>query len=120
MPNTQRWLAWLALQRASDAVLVQLATMAVASVLVWESLRQFPPAWRGRARSVYLSGLFILFVYFMGGTMTTATYTLAFFVIMFVVGGAVSVWQVRHKAQHDPAAPPAEPSQAAAPEQPEE
>lgn len=103
MVNSARWEAWLAMLHRSDAALVQLATMAAAAVLIWESLRQVPERWRELARSAYLFGLFLLFTYFMGGSMDTTAYTWAVFVVMFVVGGALAVWVQRRKAQADSA-----------------
>lgn len=104
MPNTARWLAWLAMLKQSDAALVQLATMAAASVLIWEQMRLVPERWRERVKSAYLLGLLIIFIYLIGGQMDTTAYTVMVFVVMFLVGGALAVWWARRKAA--PAAKP--------------
>ena len=95
--NTARWTAWVAMLKHSDATLVQLATMAAAAVLIWESMRQAPETWQGHLRSAYLLGLLILFAYELGGQMDTTAYTWAVTILMFVVGGALAVWNVRRK-----------------------
>ena len=92
---TQRWQAWMAMLHRSDAALIQLATMAVAAVLIWESTSQVPERWRELSRSAYLFGLLILFAYFMGGSM----FAWAMFVVMFAVGGALAVWWQRRQAR---------------------
>jgi len=96
--NTARWAAWVAMLHQSDATLVQLATMAAAAVLVWESLRQAPEPWRERLRSAYLAGLLILFAYLIGGQMDTTAYTVGVTIVTFVLGGALALWWVRRKA----------------------
>lgn len=55
MPDTDRYHRWAAMLTASDAVLVQLAGLALAAVFVWERLRTLPEPWRGRARMLYAS-----------------------------------------------------------------
>jgi hypothetical protein len=97
--NTARWLAWLALLKQSDATLVQLATMAAAAVLIWETIRQAPEAWRERLRSIYLLGLLILFYYLIGGQMDTTAYTVGVTIVKFLIGGALAVWVVWRRAE---------------------
>jgi|SRR5579859_3999771 len=89
--NTARWLAWVAMQRQSDATLVQIATMAAAALLIWESMRQVPEHWRERARSAYLLGLLILYAYLLGGQMSITDWSLLLFGLMFLVGGALAL-----------------------------
>lgn len=81
----------------SDALLTQLATMAVLAVLIWEALRQVPEPWQGRARSAYLLGLMVLYLVLIGGFMETLAYTIAVTVVMFVIGGALGVWLVTRR-----------------------
>lgn len=92
MPNSARWVAWVAMLKQSDGALVQLATMAAASVLIWETMRQAPEPWRERLRSAYLVGLLILFVYWIGGLMDTTAYIWPVVVVMFVVGGSLALF----------------------------
>jgi hypothetical protein len=91
--NTARWAAWVAMLKQSDATLVQLATMAAAAVLIWESLRRVAEPWQGRLRSAYLLGLLILFVYLLGGQMDIIGWSIAIGIVMFVVGGSLATWQ---------------------------
>lgn len=90
--------------KASDAALVQLATMAAAAVLIWEQLRRVPEPWQSRARSAYLFGLSIVFFYFTGASMQANSLTIILFVAMFVVGGGLAAWLGSRK----PARPSAE------------
>jgi peptidoglycan/LPS O-acetylase OafA/YrhL len=101
MPNSARWVAWVAMLKQSDSALVQLATMAAASVLIWETMRQAPEPWRERLRSAYLVGLLILFVYLIGGLMDTTAYSWAVTTVMFVIGGALAFWWVQRKSGRD-------------------
>jgi len=78
--------------KQSDAALVQLATMAAAAVLIWEQLRRVPEPWQGRARSAYLFGLSLVFVYFTGASMEANSLVMVLFVLTFVVGGSLAIW----------------------------
>lgn len=53
MLDTERYRRWVATLAASDAVLVQLALIALASVFVWERLRSMPEPARGYLRLMY-------------------------------------------------------------------
>lgn len=101
--NTARWIAWIALLKQSDATLVQLATMAAAAVLIWETLRQVPVRWREPLRTGYLFGLLILFGYLIGGQMGTTAYTVGLLIMTFVAGGAAAVWLAMRKAEQSAA-----------------
>jgi len=89
--------------KVSDANLVQLATMAAAAVLIWESMRRVPEPWRERARSAYLVGLLIAFLYLIGGQMDTTAYTVGVAIVMFVVGGSLAVWAAQRRAEQEAA-----------------
>jgi len=96
--NTARWATWVAMLKESDSTLVQLATMAAAAVLIWESLGRVPEPWQERARSAYLLVLLILFVYLIGGQMNPIGFFVSIAIVFFVAGGSLAVWQVFHKA----------------------
>jgi hypothetical protein len=63
--DTSRWTAWVALMAQSDALLVQLATMAMAAALYWEASRRLPQPRRGRVRDFFLVLLLGLYLYLM-------------------------------------------------------
>jgi len=97
--NTARWAAWVAMLKQSDSTLVQLATMAAAAVLIWESLGRVAEPWQERVRSAYLLGLLILFAYLLGGQMDAVGFFVALSIVLFVAGGSLAVWQVQRRAK---------------------
>lgn len=59
---TEKYYYWLTKQAERDAMLLQLALIAIALVAAWELLRLAPPGWAARLRPIYMVGGAILFL----------------------------------------------------------
>jgi CDP-diglyceride synthetase len=99
MPDTERYRRWLAMLAASDAVLLQLVTLAAAGVLAWEWIRRSPAGWRPRLRRAYLLFTAGVCLVTLAGQSFDVAGTIYFFVSLgLTVGAVLSVATVWRKA----------------------
>ncbi len=93
MPDTDRARAWLEMSRASDNILFQIFTMALAAVMLWEFARRVPEPGRGYMRLAFLSGTLGLYAYVvLVGALSVGGSPAALFVLGAFAGAALAAW----------------------------
>ena len=105
MVDTERYRLWLLMLAASDAVLLQLVTLAAAGVLAWEWIRRSPAAWRPRLRRAYLIFTAGVCLVTLAGQPLDVASSLTFFSIVGLIAGAavaiVAVWRQRQLTRRE-------------------